>query len=148
MSGLRHFTTKDLNALILGNERFSIGYDNTLFRMHSYGVEEQRNAYPPFNVIRTDGENYKIEIALAGWAKEEIDITTQTNVLLIKPKQPKEKLDVDYEHQGIAGRTFARKFNLSDDMQVGRRKFIDGMLTIEIHKVVPEHQKLKHYEIE
>jgi len=147
MSGLRHFTTKDLNAVVDAVERYSVGYDDLFYRLHSYGVGTPQNSYPPYNIVKTDEENYRIEIALAGWSKEDIEVSTQTNVLFIKSKESKDTSDINYVHRGVSSRTFARGFNMSDDMELGNVEFKDGMLLIDIHKIVPEHQKLKVYDI-
>jgi molecular chaperone IbpA len=147
MTGLKKFTAKDLNAVVDAVERYSVGYDDLFYRLHSYGVGTPQNSYPPYNIVKQDEENYRIEIALAGWSKDDIEVSTQTNVLLIKSKTSKERSDVDYVHRGVATRTFARGFNLSDDMELGNVEFKDGMLLIDIHKILPEHQKLKIYDI-
>lgn len=147
MSGLRHFTTKDLNAVVDAVERYSVGYDDLFYRLHSYGAGTPQNSYPPYNIVKKDEENYRVEIALAGWSKDDIEVSTQTNVLLIKSKASKDTSDLDYVHRGVATRTFARGFNLSDDMELGNVEFKDGMLLIDIHKILPEHQKLKVYDI-
>lgn len=147
MSGLRHFTTKDLSAVVDAVERYSVGYDDLFYRLHSYGAGTPQNAYPPYNIVKKDEENYRIEIALAGWSKDDIEVSTQTNVLLIKSKTAKNTSDIDYVHRGVATRTFARGFNLSDDMELGSLEFKDGMLLIDIHKILPEHQKFKTYDI-
>lgn len=86
-------------------------------------------------------------MALAGWDKDEFEVSTESNVLLIRSKSAKAKGEEEYMHRGVATRTFARGFNLSDDVEVGDVKYKDGMLTIELRKIIPDHQKLKVYEI-
>ena len=86
-------------------------------------------------------------MALAGWDKDEFEVTTESNVLLIISKAAKVKGEEEYMHRGVATRTFARGFNLSDDVEVGDVKYKDGMLTVVLNKIIPDHQKLKVYEI-
>ena len=86
-------------------------------------------------------------MALAGWSKDEIEVSTESNVLLVRSKTAKSKGEEEYMHRGVATRTFARGFNLSDDVELGKVEFINGMLTIELQKIIPDHQKLKVYEI-
>ena len=87
-------------------------------------------------------------MALAGWDKEEFEVTTESNVLLVSSKAPRENKEEEYMHRGVANRTFARGFNLSDDVIVDGVNFNNGLLTIYLQKVVPDHQALKVYDIE
>ena len=68
-------------------------------------------------------------------------------MILIKSKDQEKKDSTEYVHQGVAQRSFARGFNLSDDVEIGEVTFVNGMLTIELQKVIPEHQKRKVYDI-
>lgn len=86
-------------------------------------------------------------MALAGWSKEEVEVSTESNVLLVRSKAAKEKGEEEYMHRGVATRTFARGFNLSDDVEIGNVTFQNGMLVVELKKVIPDHQKLKIYDI-
>jgi len=86
-------------------------------------------------------------MALAGWGTDEIEVSTESNVLLVRSKAAKAKGEEEYLHRGVATRTFARGFNLSDDIELGTVSFNNGMLVIELRKIIPDHQKLKVYEI-
>ena len=86
-------------------------------------------------------------MALAGWAKDEVEVSTESNVLLVRSIAPKAKGEEEYMHRGVATRTFARGFNLSDDVEIGKVTFQNGMLVIELQKIIPDHQKLKVYDI-
>lgn len=86
-------------------------------------------------------------MALAGWNKDEVEVSTESNVLLVRSKTAKAKGEEEYLHRGVSTRSFARGFNLSDDVELGKVAFDNGMLVIELQKIVPEHQKLKVYEI-
>jgi len=148
MTGLRKFTSKDLGAIVDAAERYSVGLDDVFHRLHSYGMGTANNAYPPYNLVQESNVKWRIEVALAGWSKDEIEVSTESNVLLIKSKTAKSKGEEEYMHRGISTRTFARGFNLSDDVEIGDVAFNNGMLTIELKKVIPDHQKLRVYDID
>ena len=147
MTGLRKLTTKDLNAVVDAAERYSVGLDDIFYRLHSYGMGTANEAYPPYNLVKESEVKWRIEMALAGWDKDEFEVSTESNVLLIRSKTAKAKGEEEYMHRGVATRTFARGFNLSDDVEVGDVKYKDGMLTIELRKIIPDHQKLKVYDV-
>jgi|TARA_B100000035_G_C20659060_1_gene404453 molecular chaperone IbpA len=147
MTGLRKFTAKDLNAVVDATERYSVGLDDLMYRLHSYGMGSVNEAYPPYNLVKESEVKWRIEMALAGWAPEDIEVSTESNVLFVKSKSAKTTGDEEYMHRGVATRTFARGFNLSDDVEVENVVFKHGMLIVELHKIIPDHQKLKVYEI-
>ena len=136
MTGLRKLTTKDLNAVVDAAERYSVGLDDIFYRLHSYGMGSVNEAYPPYNLVKESEVKWRIEMALAGWDKDEFEVSTESNVLLIRSKSAKAKGEEEYMHRGVATRTFARGFNLSDDVEVGDVTYKDG-----------DHQKLKVYDI-
>ena len=147
MTGLRKFGTKDFGAIVDAAERYSVGFDDLFYRLHSYGMGSVNEAYPPYNIVKESEVKWRIEMALAGWDKDEIEVSTESNVLLVRSKAAKSKGEEEYMHRGVATRTFARGFNLSDDVEIGDVKFINGMLTINLQKIIPEHQQLKVYDI-
>jgi len=148
MTGLRKFTTKDLNAVVDAAEKYSVGFDDLFYRLHSYGMGSVNEAYPPYNIVQESNVKWRIELALAGWAQDQIEVTTESNVLLIRSIAPKNKGEEEYVHRGISTRTFARGFNLSDDVEIGTVSFNNGLLVVELRKIIPEHQQLKVYEIQ
>ena len=148
MTGLRKFTSKDLGAIVDAAERYSVGLDDVFHRLHSYGMGHANNAYPPYNLVQESNVKWRIEVALAGWSKDEIEVSTESNVLLIRSKAAKNKGEEEYMHRGISTRTFARGFNLSDDVEIGTVTFTNGMLVVELKKVIPDHQQLKVYDIQ
>jgi molecular chaperone IbpA len=147
MTGLRKFTAKDLNAVVDAVERYSVGLDDIMYRLHSYGIGSVNEAYPPYNLVKESEVKWRIEMALAGWSKDEIEVSTENNVLLVRSKSAKAKGEEEYMHRGVATRTFARGFNLSDDVEITGAEFNNGMLVVSLHKIVPDHQKLKIYDI-
>lgn len=125
-------------------QRNSIGMDEW-FRRFETAHESQAN-YPPFNLVKETATKFRLEIALAGYGKEDIEVTTEWNKLHVESKKVEES-DVEYVHRGVAKRAFNRSWTLSDDVVVGDVTFENGMLTIELNRVVPEHQMRKVYDI-
>ena len=148
MNYLTRWTTKDIDKIFDAATRYSVGFDDLFDRFHAYGTGSVQGQYPPYNIVRESDEKWRIELALAGWKKEDIEVSTQQNVLVVKSKVQESKPDPEeYAHKGVAARTFTRGFNLSDDVEIGEIKHENGLLTIELNKVIPEHQKHKVYEI-
>ena len=133
-------TEKYLSAI----QRNSIGLDEW-FRRFDTAFETHSN-YPPYNLIKENDTQFRLEIALAGYKKEDIEVTTEWNKLFIKAGKVDEDSD-QYIHRGMAKRAFTRSWTLSDDVVVGDVSFVDGLLSVNISRVIPEHQKKKVYEI-
>lgn len=130
--------------------RSSVGFDR-LFDMlenSSFGQTQQEN-YPPFD-LRKEGENqYRIELAVAGFKPEEIDITAQQNVLIVsgRKNEESEQQGSDYIYRGIANRSFERRFALADHIQVRGADLKDGLLAIELVREIPEAMKPRKIDI-
>ena len=141
MTNITRWTTKDIDKIFDAATRYSVGFDDLFDRFHAYGTGSVQGQYPPYNIVRESDEKWRIELALAGWKKDDIEVSTQQNVLVVKSKVQESKPDAEeYAHKGVAARTFTRGFNLSDDVEI-------GILSIELNKIIPEHQKHKIYEI-
>ena len=126
---------------------FSVGFDN-IFDHFNLHLENTRSVnYPPYNINKIDDFNWNIEIALAGFGKKDIDVSTAENQLTIKSIESDEKDDKDTIHRGISKRQFTRSFTLADDVVVNGAELKDGMLTIELEKIVPEEKKPKTIKI-
>ena len=124
--------------------RSSVGFDR-LFDMlenSSFGGEN----YPPFDLIKLDDNRFRIEIAVAGFGKPDIDIVSQENQLLIRGRKSDENAS-NYVHRGIANRSFERRFALADHIQVRGADLKDGMLSIELEREIPEAMKPRKIEI-
>ena len=142
------------NLSIFNNLRpLTVGFDNMFDHFEhmlddSFFSNGTAGNFPPYNIVKTGDHTYNIELALAGWSADQIEVSTEQNVLLVKSKeQDPSTEEEEYVHRGVASRTFARGFNLSDDVELGKVSFVNGMLTIELQKVIPEHQKRKVYDI-
>ena len=141
------FTSKDVDKIFDAVNKYSVGLDDVFHRLHSYGMTQPGGQYPPYNIVKESNVKWRIELALAGWSKDEIEVSLESNVLLVQSKAAKENIEQEYLHRGVATRTFARGFNLSDDVRVGDVTFKDGMLTIPLERVIPDHQKLQVFDI-
>lgn len=102
--------------------------------------------YPPYNIVKVIDDDYKIEFAVAGFTKDELEVVVEGNKLIIKGKSNNEEEPV-YLHRGIAKRAFQQSFTLSPEMIVTGSDLVDGILTIHMRKEVPEHLKPRRIEI-
>ena len=130
-----NFTAGDL-------ERFmglSIGFDSLFDRIPT--VAQQDNGYPPYNIRKVDDYNYVIEIALAGFSERDIEVEVADGVISVRSKEDKDTVETEYVHRGIARRAFSRTWTLSDDMIVNGAEFQNGLLNINLEKVVPDEKK-------
>ena len=121
--------------------RSTVGFDR-LFDLLEGQARNAGDNYPPFNIERRGADSYRITLAVAGFKPEDIDITAQQNLLVIKGRKPDEA-DTDYVHVGIANRGFERRFELADYVRVEDAKLADGLLAIDLLREVPEAMKPK-----
>lgn len=137
---MNRLTTIDLNKLT----PYAVGFDKVFDDMFRYANNSMNSTgYPPYN-IRKDGNKFQIEMALAGVTKEDLEITTENGQLTIS-HQP-EEVEVESEgfewiHKGIAQRKFQRVFTLSDDVVVNGATMQNGMLYIELERIIPEEKQ-------
>jgi molecular chaperone IbpA len=129
---------------LLDIQKNSIGMDEW-FKRFDTAFESHTN-YPPYNLVKESNVDFRLEIALAGYKKEDIEVTTEWNKLFVEAKKVSNS-DSEYIYKGLAKRAFTRSWTLSDDVVVGDVAFEDGLLTIKLNRVIPEHQKRKVYEV-
>ena len=132
-----NFTAGDL-------ERFmglTVGFDTMFDRLMNFSPTQQESGYPPYNIRKVDDYNYVIEIALAGFSERDIEVEVADGVVSVRSKEDKDTAETEYVHRGIARRSFARKWTLSDDMIVNGAEFQNGLLNINLEKVVPDEKK-------
>lgn len=103
-------------------------------------LTNNNTAFPPVNVVRVDDSNYLIEVAVAGYKEDEIDLVSEKNTLRINGKKA-DKDEREYISKGIAGRSFSREFVLADTVVVRGASLVDGILTVELENVIPEEKK-------
>ena len=123
---------------------FSIGFDSMFDRLLGPSTQHVTNnqGFPPYN-IRKDGDiKYFIEMAVAGLSEEDLEVELKESVLQIRSKQSTED-EANYVHRGIAKRTFERAFTLSDDVVVKGCDLNNGMLIVELEKVIPEEKRAR-----
>ena len=139
MTVLAKYQTDNVEKFLRDVDRYSIGMDEWFHRMGTLHQTELN--YPPYNLVKEDNITFRLEVALAGFKKEEIIVTTESGKLFVEGQTEKE--DVEYVHQGLAKRAFTRSWTLSDDVEVRNVVFEDGLLTIELKRIIPEHQQRK-----
>jgi molecular chaperone IbpA len=125
-------------------QKNSIGMDEWFKRFDT--TFETHTNYPPYNLVKESSVDFRLEIALAGYKREDIEVTTEWNKLFVEAKKTGDTCD-EYLHQGLAKRAFTRTWTLSDDVVVGDVSYVDGLLIVKLNRVIPEHQKKKVYEI-
>jgi len=126
---------------------YSIGFDRMFDRLFDDSFVATTN-YPPYNIVKVDDSNYVIEVAIAGFSKDEIEIETKENILTIKSQsRPEGDDDKQYLHKGISNRAFTRAFTLSDDVVVKGATFENGLLNVELERIIPEEKKPRLIEI-
>ena len=143
MGNLMKYHAEDLPALMERINRNSIGMDeyfNRLFNLH-----ETTNNYPPYNLVQISNVESRLELALAGFKKDEVKVYTQDGKLFVSGEKENKESETNYVHRGVAQRYFTRAWTLSDETEVRSVVFEDGLLTVELGKIVPEHHQRKDY---
>jgi molecular chaperone IbpA len=143
MTNLARYTASDLPSLLDKITRNSIGMDEYLDRI--FNVHETTSNYPPYNLVQISNVESHLEIALAGFKKEEVHAYTEYGKLFVEGQKSDSESDKTFIHKGLAQRSFKRAWTLSDDTEVSNVTFEDGLLRIELRKIVPEHHQRKDY---
>ena len=127
---------------------FSVGFDN-IFDQFDRLLDTPAPTYPPYNLIKSkDGDNYKIQIALAGFDKSDVDVEVKETTLTVKSKKDTVESDEEFLYKGISTRSFERSWTLADDMKVHGAKFENGLLEISLERIIPEEKKPKTIDIQ
>ncbi len=142
-------TGKDL-SIFNSLRPFSIGFDDMFDQFESLlgngGLSMQSN-YPPYNIRKTGKDKYAIEVAVAGFNKDDVEVEYEDNLLTVKTKKVDKAVEKDMDgeiiHRGISQRSFSRSFTIADDIKVEGAEIKDGLLTINCEKIVPEQKKRK-----
>ena len=143
MTNLARYTATDLPALIDRINKYSIGMDETFDRL--FKQHETSSNYPPYNLIQVSNVESRLELALAGFKKEQVNVYTQDGKLFVEGQKEPDESGTDYLHRGVAQRSFTRAWTLSDETEVRSVTFEDGLLEIVLGKIVPEHHQRKDY---
>jgi molecular chaperone IbpA len=128
--------------------RSTVGFDRLFDFLENNARTEQADNYPPFDLERVSDDRYRITLAVAGFRRDEIDITQKQNLLVIGGRKAENRnKEGNYLHMGIATRAFERRFELADFVRVESADLQDGLLTIELVREIPEAMKPRKIDI-
>ena len=143
MGNLARYTAADLPQLLERISKNSIGMHDYLDRVFDF--QESQSNYPPYNLVQLNNHESKLEIALAGFKKDEVKVYTEFGKLYVEGKKEESEVNGTFVHKGLAQRSFQRVWTITDDTEVGSVSFDDGLLVVELKKIVPEHHARKEY---
>ena len=141
MTNIRKYNAADLDQLMDRITRNSIGMDDYFDRIFNASTQN----YPPYNVIQVNNTETRLEIALAGFKREEVHAYTEYGKLFIRGEKKLSEQEGTFVHKGLAQRNFERAWTLAEDTEVSNVLFEDGLLSITLTKVIPEHHQRKDY---
>jgi molecular chaperone IbpA len=118
----------------------SIGFDHLIDLLNNPKLTEDQGGYPPYDIVRTGPEAYRIALAIAGFRPDEITITSQQSLLTVEGRKANED-DRKYLHRGISARAFIRRFNLENHVEVDQANYENGLLQIDLVRKIPEAMK-------
>ena len=133
-------------TLDLLKDPFFIGFNRELNRFNHVHNAAAGQSYPPYDLLKLDEDTYKLSLAIAGFSKDDIKVSVDNGTLIIKGEIT-EVFDAEIVHKGIAGRKFTRTFALGEYMEVTGAEIKDGMLHIDIDRIIPEEKKPKEIAI-
>jgi len=119
---------------------YMLGFDDTFSRLEA--LQGAGTTYPPYNIISGPNNRTTLEVALAGFSRSDIEVSTEENLLTVSA-YPETKEEVKYAHKGIASRSFTKTWQLGDDIEVKTVDYKDGLLTVVLEKYVPEEKQKK-----
>jgi molecular chaperone IbpA len=125
----------------------TVGFDQALKQIETATRNYKPLGYPPYNVVKVDDNKYVIEIAVAGFSKQDLEVELKENSLIITGKISSNNENTNYLYKGIADRTFMRKFNLADTIEIQNTQLVNGMLKVFLENIIPESKKPKKLEI-
>ena len=129
--------------------RYAIGFDHLMDHLVSLHSNNNltTNEYPPYDIIKEGENNYKVELAVAGFKKDELSIQLKDNTLTIKGESNSKNSNGDYLHKNIARRSFSKDFSLAENIEIGEASFEDGVLGVRLSHNIPEEQRPKEISI-
>ena len=143
MTDLMKYNAANITQLLERINKNSIGMDEYFDRL--FNLHETTSNYPPYNLVSVNNVESRLEIALAGFKKKEVNVYTQDGKLFIEGQKEDKETETNYLHKGLAQRSFTRAWTLSDDTEVRSVTFDDGLLTIVLGKIVPDHHQRKDW---
>jgi len=142
MTNIQRYHTQDLGTLVDKIMKNSVGMDDYFNQFFNF---DSTTNYPPYNLVQINNVDSRLEIALAGFSKEEVKVYTEYGRIVVEGKKEKTEEESEYLHRGLAQRSFQRAWALSEDITVKDVNFADGLLTIKLGKIVPEHHARKDF---
>ena len=143
MNTLARYTASDIPALLDKISKNSIGMNEYLNRV--FDLHETTTNYPPYNLVQVSNVESRLEIALAGFKKKEVNVYAQDGKLFVEGQKEDKETETTYLHKGLAQRSFTRAWTLSDDTEVRSVDFEDGLLTLTLGRIVPQHHQRKDW---
>jgi len=137
------YNAANMNQLLEKINKNSIGMDEYFDRL--FNLHETTTNYPPYNLVQVSNVESRLELALAGFRKAEVNVYTQDGKLFVEGQKEDKETETQYLHKGLAQRSFTRAWTLSDDTEVRSVVFEDGLLSITLGRIVPDHHKRKDY---
>ena len=141
MTNLARYHAANLPELMETIRRNGFGMDDYLDRFFN---ETRTENYPPYNIVQVNNVETRLEVALAGFKKKEVKVYTEFGKLIVEGKR-EEKEDKEFAFKGLAQRSFQRTWGITDDTEVQKVEFEDGLLTVTVGKIVPEHHARKDW---
>ena len=142
MGNLARYHAANLPELLERIQKNSNGMDDYFNR---FWESETPSNYPPYNLVQVNNVESRLEIALAGFKKDEVSVYTEFGKLYVEGKKEESKVDGEFVHKGLAQRSFTRVWTISDDTEVRGVEFTDGLLLVQLGKIVPDHHARKEY---
>ena len=142
MTNLARFHAANLPELMERITRNSIGMDDYLNR---FWDDTAVSNYPPYNIVEVSNVESRLEIALAGFKKDEVKVFTEFGKLHVQGSKEEQEDVGTFRHRGLANRSFTRVWTLSDDTEIRNVRFDDGLLVVTLGKIVPDHHARKDY---
>jgi molecular chaperone IbpA len=137
---LARYEVANIEKFLNDVEKYSIGMDEWIHRFGS--LHQTETNYPPYNLVKETNVDFRLEVALAGFSPKEVVVYTENNKLFVEG-QKETNNETEYLHKGLATRAFTRSWTISDDVEVRDVKFENGMLTVKLGKIIPDHHKRK-----
>ena len=143
MTNLAKYHAANMDQLLDRITKNSIGMNDYFDRI--FALHETTSNYPPYNLVDVSAVESRLEIALAGFKKAEVNVYTEAGKLFVEGQKEDQETDTKYLHKGLAQRSFTRVWTLSDETEVRDVQFEDGLLSVTLGKIVPEHHQRKDW---
>jgi molecular chaperone IbpA len=134
-------------AMDLFRDPFFIGFNREVERLNNIHREAINQSFPPYNIVKIDEDTYRVSLAIAGFDKKDVEVSVDNSTLIVKGEIKTEEESGEILHKGIAARKFTRTFALGEYMEVVGAEFKNGMLHIDVDRVIPEDKKPKTIKI-